>query len=303
MSQIILQIIKVLEIKGLITIFLLFYRKMSGIKNPWSVSKLEDFLYYNCPECNDKYKLKEPFILHAFKKHPKSKKFLELQMESDNVMIICPMPQQSTSFELVQNQDILIQNNVTYEVLEDDDQNDTHNIEDYSNHTIKSTNNHPNKIYDYQMVKRSPSKILKKEKYIPYQTLKNSEIKQKNVVKPSKILTPTFKYSKCDHCGKRFGRKFDLTRHLQNVHGKQNSPPTSSKDKTKNDTDYDIFDNPFVDKRKAEEPSGIFICDICDHNFSNSNSLSKHILTVHDSTKITNCDQCGKDFSNKKGNN
>merc|ERR1739844_527226 len=64
--------------------------------------------------------------------------------------------------------------------------------------------------------------------------------------------------------------------------------------------DYDIFDNPFVDKRKAEEPSGIFICDICDHNFSNSNSLSKHILTVHDSTKITNCDECGKDFSNKK---
>ena len=270
---------------------------MSGIKNPWSNSKLEDFLYYNCPECNDKYKLKEPFILHAFKKHPNSKECFELQTKSENVMIICPMPQQSTSFELVQNQDILIHNNISYEVLKDD----THNIEDYSNHTIKSTNNHPNKIYDYQTVKRSPSKVLKKEKYISYKALKSIDIKQKNVVKPSKILTPTFKYSKCDHCGKKFSRKFDLTRHLQNDHGKQNSPPTS-KDKTKNDTDYDLFDNPFVDKRKAEESSGIFICDLCNHNFSNSNSLSKHILTVHDSTMMT-CDQCGKDFSNKKGNN
>ena len=41
--------------------------------NPWFVSNLDEFLQYCCPECDEKYESKEPFVLHAFEKHPKAK--------------------------------------------------------------------------------------------------------------------------------------------------------------------------------------------------------------------------------------
>ena len=41
--------------------------------NPWSVSKLEEFLYFCCPECDLKDQSKEAFVQHALDHHPKSK--------------------------------------------------------------------------------------------------------------------------------------------------------------------------------------------------------------------------------------
>ena len=44
------------------------------IKNPWtSVSTLEDFLFYCCPECPHKFRSSITFTNHAVKHHPKSK--------------------------------------------------------------------------------------------------------------------------------------------------------------------------------------------------------------------------------------
>ena len=50
---------------------------MDQEKNPWKVSKLEDFLYFCCPECNVKDKSKDFFIRHALDHHPKAKDILE----------------------------------------------------------------------------------------------------------------------------------------------------------------------------------------------------------------------------------
>ena len=82
-------------------------------ENPWYVNNIDEFLKYCCPECDENYKSKEPFVLHAFSTHPRSKECLELRMQSDNVMVFCTVPQ-ATSFELVQNLNqagIIIQNN------------------------------------------------------------------------------------------------------------------------------------------------------------------------------------------------
>ena len=40
--------------------------------NPWFVNSVEDFLYYNCPECNVKTQSRERFLKHA-RKHPMAK--------------------------------------------------------------------------------------------------------------------------------------------------------------------------------------------------------------------------------------
>ena len=41
--------------------------------NPWDVFNLEEFLYFCCPECDEKNQSKDMFIKHALNHHPKSK--------------------------------------------------------------------------------------------------------------------------------------------------------------------------------------------------------------------------------------
>ena len=41
--------------------------------NPWLVSTLDSFLYYNCPECDLKTKEYDNFYEHAIHHHPNSK--------------------------------------------------------------------------------------------------------------------------------------------------------------------------------------------------------------------------------------
>ena len=48
--------------------------ELDYVKNPWtSVSTLEDFLFYCCPECPNKFRSSISFTNHAVKHHPKSK--------------------------------------------------------------------------------------------------------------------------------------------------------------------------------------------------------------------------------------
>ena len=39
-------------------------------ENPWMVDKLEEFLYFCCPECDEKSQTKDSFLQHALFKHP-----------------------------------------------------------------------------------------------------------------------------------------------------------------------------------------------------------------------------------------
>ena len=44
--------------------------------NPWKVKNLDDFLYYNCPECHVRDQSKVLFLQHALEEHPKAKECL-----------------------------------------------------------------------------------------------------------------------------------------------------------------------------------------------------------------------------------
>ena len=53
-------------------------------QNPWSVTNIEDFLYFCCPECDVKDQSKELFLKHALDQHPNSKAYLEyLQIKKE----------------------------------------------------------------------------------------------------------------------------------------------------------------------------------------------------------------------------
>ena len=44
--------------------------------SPWNVNKLEDFLHYCCPECEEKNPSRNDFIQHAQNQHPESIAYL-----------------------------------------------------------------------------------------------------------------------------------------------------------------------------------------------------------------------------------
>ena len=52
------------------------YRMESNNVNPWKVENLEEFLYYWCPECNDRHQSRELFLQHALQNHQNSRECL-----------------------------------------------------------------------------------------------------------------------------------------------------------------------------------------------------------------------------------
>ena len=43
--------------------------------NPWNVIQLEEFLFFCCPECDDRSPTKAIFINHALVEHPRVSNF------------------------------------------------------------------------------------------------------------------------------------------------------------------------------------------------------------------------------------
>lgn len=63
--------------------------------NPWMVNKLEDFLFFCCPECDTKEKDRKTFLDHAFDKHPDTKTYLsqfltEIPVKTEEFLIAEP---------------------------------------------------------------------------------------------------------------------------------------------------------------------------------------------------------------------
>ena len=67
--------------------------------NPWNVSSLEDFHFYNCPECELKYASKEQFIGHAVLKHPKALEFIPTFTQSVEPMTSDPLTTPEVHFD------------------------------------------------------------------------------------------------------------------------------------------------------------------------------------------------------------
>ena len=108
---------------------------------------------------------------------------------------------------------------------------------------------------------------------------------------------------KCGHCTKGYVRNADLKRHMMIAH--KQSTMVEDWEARKNEEEFDLFDNPFIDKRQSEQEFQNLSCDLCNLSFSNSSSLSKHIISVHDHLKnepeVVSCTKCSKVFGSKFG--
>ena len=65
-----------------------FHYRMEEAYNPWNVTSLEAFHFYNCPECEDKYSTKEQFVCHAMMVHEKARDTLPGILQVQNNIVI-----------------------------------------------------------------------------------------------------------------------------------------------------------------------------------------------------------------------
>ena len=146
---------------------------MDQEKNPWKVSKLEDFLYFCCPECNVKDKSKDFFIKHALDHHPKAKDILLENSEFFKTISIENLDSNVNDFS---------SDNVD-ENLEEDSHNDS-NFEKYLKCKVKiesiNDKKHEEKCYEEK-------KVFSKE------------ILKKNAIR---IVHEKSKINRCETCGK-----------------------------------------------------------------------------------------------------
>ena len=50
--------------------------------SPWTYENLEDFLYYICPQCDEKCKTKNIFVNHALLTHPESEEKMKSELKT-----------------------------------------------------------------------------------------------------------------------------------------------------------------------------------------------------------------------------
>ena len=76
-----IKVFSLLVFTGYVTIMTNMKEDLEDMKhNPWLVTNLEDFLYYNCPECDNKTQSKAVFINHAYLNHPRVSELSELSI-------------------------------------------------------------------------------------------------------------------------------------------------------------------------------------------------------------------------------
>ena len=134
--------------------------KKENPENPWAVSHLDDFLYYNCPECDTKSKDSKYFIEHALNAHEHCKPSI-LPLIEDQAFVtdvtenleIDVKPDVTTFWDDYKEEkyDVTENDDVNYDVMEDDDVTESESEEfecDLCYHIFKSQtglNNHKRK--------------------------------------------------------------------------------------------------------------------------------------------------------------
>ena len=258
------------------SIFFSYSRMTEDTKNPWEGRDLEEFLFFCCPECDEKNYSKELFLQHALKLHPMAK---EVFGASNSIKV----------------------------ELEEDINNDTDEnniITDYDDEKlIISTNNYEG---------NSP---LDNEIFSKGQILQNTKEKVIIAVKPEDIIGREEKIKTeekvkstidCSLCEATFTSKTHLLYHIScdhavedhasamsgvNLKQKLKEPimgtrlPTLSIKKSKNKDS--------INSSKSKSSSKEKTCHECGKTMKDNGALNAHIKNVHSGKSFT-CHLCGK---------
>ena len=236
---------------------------MEEMTNPWQVQSLDEFLFYNCPECNQKSPNKDLFVYHAWQHHPKSQETLislnekrpenEIVTPKDDIIVTpkddieCPPSvadgerlEVKLEGELMEEDDDLLKSDLLSDLDDDLDLDFEGNGEESQCY------------YCGLMVKQCDMRDHMTETHGNYH---------------GRMHGPPRPFQ-CDNCHATFQTQSALGLHLC----------------------YDQF----IAKKKYGEP---YKCDKCDKTYQNRKTFRYHLQSAHTNLKKYKCDQC--DFSTK----
>jgi hypothetical protein len=255
--------------------------------NPWLVDSLEDFLFYNCPECPNKSQSKTIFIDHALAVHPKAQvalQSLDMKVEVD----IEPDFNIEVKLERDDNYD---------EDSDDDDDDDDDEEEEY----------YPGEYVAVEETssKKSYSKILCKKEDVNMQCYYCGDImfqryiKEHHLDKHGGYCNRMFGKPRAKQCKKCFGT-FETENDLELHNCYDNYIPRKKDGETykcdKCDKEYNEITPYRYHLQRAHTEIQKFQCTQCDHSTKTMTLLTSHVQRVHEKLRPHLCPECGVSF-------
>ena len=251
--------------------------------NPWDVPNMDEFLYYNCPECDFKIKECETFVTHALMFHEQAKHSLipvKHAIESENIEIdVKPEFNEDEEnlefYETADHKDHKISWKKYRKKIQCEHCDMVLSSQfAYTEHFAAKHTNEKNFACDLCDYKSSTARVLKSHKLH-----KHSETETENSV-----------IYQCDIC--------DYKTHLLKLY-KSHSYKHS---KTKKTVQCDICFK-HVSQEKLKEHKSVthsdekpYECDQCDYKGKTESYLQRHKENIHQKLRPHVCHVCGKGY-------
>ena len=259
--------------------------------NPWYVINLEDFLFYCCPECDNKTKNPKAFLNHAVTSHPNAKIALLLKPESD----------EKASEDSKDNNDP--KDDILSEMFK-------FSCDKCNYQTTKKTLLEEHKIThldeDVELIETTPDVMIcesltmtcpdKDEEGIEVDSEMISQIDPPVVeIEKEPIMqelpSPNKKLKQIKECSVKIKilgkRNQKLVKKKEEIH-------RAAKQKEKESESMNITPDTCQDKDKEV----IVPCTMCDKQFNSSLALNSHLVSQHELQSEFQCPECSHSFVN-----
>ena len=247
------------------------------MENPWT-GDLDRYLFYNCPECDEKSENKDLFIGHAVTTHPNAK---EILYEYETVMKL-EEPESPMNNENEGEFDVHIKVEPSDELGNVINEVDVKDIPTFEDPLAKETD--------------TASDQPSVPKCVPRQNMDGLKDKRRKVLI---LKVEDLKGLKCTKCQEYFSSKKCLQEHQQEYHPnevsryQQDSKKEVKMRKAEEKRVKQEYDK-YSEKGYQKDEAGQWCCRVCDRKYTNIRSLKKHEMSNHnDILKIgIECDRC-----------
>ena len=258
---------------------------------PWNVESLEDFLYYCCPECDEKSQSRDGFLCHALAYHPSSNNYLmplEVKQEVEEKFISSTDVETDLKHSSANNFKVKEENIIQDEVdiIEDDEEYFPENS--HENYEIYGLKQETDNSYEFRC--NQCDKIFRSNSGLDYHlNFFHGEGVGDEYVNNENIVGEDPKPFKCNLCKWKGRKKKFLDKHINRVH-------EGLKDFKCDSCDRSFTCSTRLRRHNEKIHEKIFTCDFCGKCLDSKQNLEVHINEFHDEFK---CDKCAKCFKNK----
>ena len=279
--------------------------------NPWIVEQLEEFLYFCCPECDEKCQAKVSFLQHAILTHPNSelslKKFQTLKIEQD------PFENNDSFHFTIIKEEQEEFNSIQETALEEPKELEFENwspppFEQQFNDNTQDGNLAEDTAINFDNEKENKSRKKSRKDWVKNHSSEVQCYKCASIVLKDKIEThliqvhdchikkdfgPIRQY-KCELCGRAYIKKHkcDAIKRKKKIKGSKKPCELCGKS-------FSDLRSLKEHKKTAHESGGtIFKCELCEYSNISKRNLASHVKLRHEKDKFKYfCSVCGKKFA------